>query len=60
MKASEYIEKLKQLIEEYGDKDIYELGSYRYQEPIGPFYRKLANKSPEYSFLHEPDDYIRL
>ena len=60
MKASEYIKQLTQLIEEHGDKDVYVLGSYLFEEAHGPRYVSDGDKRREYAFLHEPDDYIYL
>ena len=60
MKASEYVEQLTQLIAEHGDKDVYILGSYSYQKPLGPHYVKEGHKESEFRFLHEPDDYIKI
>ena len=59
MKASEYVEKLTQLIAEHGDKDVYMCGSYGYRAPRGPLYIKEGHKETEFHF-HEPDDYINI
>lgn len=60
MKASELIQKLNEAIEAHGDKEIYRLGTVRYEPASCVLYTKEGKKDPKYAFLHEPDDYFKI